>query len=291
MSTDTTPTARTRRLAVVAAAALVLSLGITACGSDGDTKSSGATGTASAGATAGAGSSTAASADVPKASGAITVFAAASLKESFTELGKKFEAANPGAKVTFNFGGSSSLATSINSGAPADVFAAASPATMKTVSDAGGAVGTPKTFVKNTLTIAVPKGNPKHVAGLKDLSAPGVKVALCAKEVPCGAAAQTALKAAGVELTPVTLEQDVKGALTKVELGEVDASLVYKTDVKADAAKIDGVDFPEAAKAVNDYPIAALAKAPNKDGAAAFVAYIGSAEAQQVLTAAGFQAP
>lgn len=162
---------------------------------------------------------------------------------------------------------------------------------MKTVTDAGGATGTPKTFVRNTLTIAVPKGNPKHVAALKDLAAPGAKVALCAKEVPCGAAALTALKAAGVDLTPVTLEQDVKGALTKVELGEVDASLVYKTDVKADAAKIDGVDFPEADKAVNDYPIAALAKAPNKDGAAAFVAYIQSPEAQQVLTAAGFRAP
>ncbi|WP_395293538.1 molybdate ABC transporter substrate-binding protein [Kitasatospora hibisci] len=290
MSTDTTPTARTRRLAVVAAAALVLSLGITACGSDGETISSG-TGTASAGAAAGAGSPTAAPADVPKASGTITVFAAASLRESFTELGRKFEAANPGARVTFNFGGSSGLATSINSGAPADVFAAASPATMKTVGDAGGTAGTPKTFVRNTLTIAVPKGNPQHVAGLRDLSAPGVKVALCAKEVPCGAAAQAALKAAGVELTPVTLEQDVKGALTKVELGEVDASLVYRTDVRADAAKIDGVDFPEAAEAVNDYPIAALAKAPNKPGAAAFVAYVGSAEAQQVLTAAGFQAP
>lgn len=118
-----------------------------------------------------------------------------------------------------------------------------------------------------------------------------MKVALCAKEVPCGAAAQTALKAAGLDLTPVTLEQDVKGALTKVELGEVDASLVYKTDVQADAAKIDGVDFPEAAKAVNDYPIAALAKAPNKEGAAAFVAYVQSPEAKQALTAAGFQAP
>ena len=219
------------------------------------------------------------------------MFAAASLKETFTDLGKKFEAANPGAKVTFNFGGSSALATSINSGAPADVFAAASPATMKTVTDGGGASGAPKTFVKNTLTIAVPKGNPKHIAGLKDLTGSGVKVALCAKEVPCGAAALTALKAAGVDLTPVTLEQDVKGALTKVELGEVDASLVYKTDVRADAAKIGGVDFPEADKAVNDYPIAALAKAPNKDGAAAFVAYIQSPEAKQVLTAAGFQAP
>ncbi|MER7581439.1 molybdate ABC transporter substrate-binding protein [Kitasatospora sp. NPDC097691] len=285
MSTRTTGT--TRRLAVAAAAALVLSLGVTACGSDG-AKSSGST---ASNTTAASGSAAAAGDSAPKASGTVTVFAAASLKETFTELGKKFEAANPGSKVTFNFGGSSSLATSINSGAPADVFAAASPATMKTVTDAGGASGQPAVFVKNTLTVAVPKGNPKHIAGLKDLTASGVKVALCAKEVPCGAAAQTALKAAGVDLTPVTLEQDVKGALTKVELGEVDASLVYKTDVQADAAKIDGVDFPEADKAVNDYPIAALAKAPNKDGAAAFVAYIQSPEAKQVLTAAGFQAP
>ncbi|MFJ9839590.1 molybdate ABC transporter substrate-binding protein [Kitasatospora sp. NPDC101155] len=282
MSTRTTAS---RRLAVAAAAVLALSLGVTACGSDGGATSSAASSSARATGDATGNSS------APKAHGDITVFAAASLKETFTDLGKKFEAANPGTKVTFNFGGSSALATSINSGAPADVFAAASPATMKTVTDAGGAGGEPKTFVKNTLTIAVPKGNPKHIAGLKDLTGSGVKVALCAKEVPCGAAAQTALKAAGLNLTPVTLEQDVKGALTKVELGEVDASLVYKTDVQSDAAKIDGVDFPEADKAVNDYPIAALAKAPNKDGAAAFVAYIQSPEAKQVLTTAGFQAP
>ncbi|MEU4114474.1 molybdate ABC transporter substrate-binding protein [Kitasatospora sp. NPDC028055] len=288
MSTRTTPT---RRLAVAATAALVLSLGATACGSDGGKSSGSASSAATAAATGATGAAGTDGATAPKAKGAITVFAAASLKETFTELGKKFEAANPGTKVTFNFGGSSALATSINSGAPADVFAAASPATMKTVTDAGGASGQPTTFVKNTLAIAVPKGNPKHLAGLKDLTGSGVKVALCAKEVPCGAAALTALKAAGVDLTPVTLEQDVKGALTKVELGEVDASLVYKTDVQADAAKIDGVDFPEAAKAVNDYPIAALAKAPNKDGAAAFVAYVRSPEAKQVLTAAGFQAP
>ncbi|MEE1787524.1 molybdate ABC transporter substrate-binding protein [Streptomyces sp. SP17BM10] len=283
-------TTTTRRLAVAAAAALALSLGATACGSDGGKSSAGATTpAASAGSAAAGGAASAGS--VPKASGDITVFAAASLKETFTELGKKFEAANPGAKVKFNFGGSSSLATSINSGAPADVFAAASPATMKTVTDAGGASGTPTTFVKNTLTIAVPKGNPKHITGLKDLTASGVKVALCAKEVPCGAAALTALQAAGLNLTPVTLEQDVKGALTKVELGEVDASLVYRTDVQADGGKIDGVDFPEAAKAVNDYPIATLAKAPNKDGAAAFVAYVQSPEGKLALTTAGFQTP
>ncbi|MFI6152698.1 molybdate ABC transporter substrate-binding protein [Kitasatospora sp. NPDC051170] len=270
-----------RRLVVACAAVLALGLGASACGSS-SSSDSGTSAAPSAPASAGG---------AVKARGTVTVFAAASLKETFTDLGKKFEAANPGAKVVFNFGGSSSLATSINSGAPADVFAAASPATMKTVTDAGGVSGQPTTFVRNTLTIAVPKGNPKHVAGLKDLTAPGVKVALCAKEVPCGAAALTALKAADLQLTPVTLEQDVKGALTKVELGEVDASLVYKTDVHADAAKIDGVDFPEAAKAVNDYPVATLAKAPNKDGAAAFLAYVTSPEARQVLTAAGFQAP
>ncbi|MFC9324433.1 molybdate ABC transporter substrate-binding protein [Kitasatospora sp. NPDC057015] len=276
-------TTSTRRLVVAAAAALALSLGVTACGSDG-----GKSGDASTAAATAAGSSPAAA---PKLAGEVNVFAAASLTGTFTDLGKKFETAYPGVKVKFNFGGSSALAQSINSGAPADVFAAASTSTMKTVSDAGGVNGTAANFVRNTLTIAVPKGNPKHIAALKDLAAPGLKVALCAKEVPCGAAAVNALKAGAVDLTPVTLEQDVKGALTKVELGEVDASLVYRTDVKADAAKIDGVDFPEADKAVNDYPIAALAKAPNKDTAAAFVAYIQSAEAKQVLTAAGFQTP
>ncbi|MEV7180547.1 molybdate ABC transporter substrate-binding protein [Kitasatospora sp. NPDC093679] len=270
-----------RRSAVAALVAVALAAGLTACGSSGTSNSNAAP--ASSAASAGAPSSAA------KVSGDLTVFAAASLKETFTALGKKFEAANPGVKVTFNFGGSSALAQSIVSGAPADVFAAASPATMKTVSDAKAAEGTPRVFVKNTLEIAVPKGNPKHVTGLKDLS--GVKVALCAKEVPCGAAALKALQAGGVNITPVTLEQDVKGALTKVELGEVDASLVYRTDVQADAAKIDGVEFPEAAKAVNDYPIAALAKAPNAPAAAAFVAYIRSAEAARALTAAGFQAP
>ncbi|RKE22407.1 molybdate ABC transporter substrate-binding protein [Streptomyces sp. TLI_171] len=262
---------RSARRLLAASAVLALAAGLTACTSSGSSTSN-----------------SSASAR-PEVKGTVTVFAAASLKESFTELGKRFEAAYPGTTVTFNFGGSSALAQSIVSGAPADVFAAASPATMKTVSDAKLTGADPKVFVKNTLEIAVTKGNPKHIAGLKDLT--GVKTALCAKEVPCGAAAVTALKAAGLNLTPATYEQDVKGALTKVELGEVDASLVYRTDVKADAAKIDGVDFPEAAQAVNDYPIAALAKAPNTNGAAAFLGYVGSADARRVLTEAGFQAP
>jgi molybdate transport system substrate-binding protein len=225
------------------------------------------------------------------ASGPITVLAAASLTESFNQIGKDFEAANPGAKVTFSYGGSSGLAQQITSGAPADVFAAASPATMKAVTDAGDAAATPTTFVRNQLVIAVPKGNPKGITSLAALAKSDVKVALCAEQVPCGTAAKKALAAANVKVTPVTLEQDVKAALSKVKLGEVDAALVYRTDAKAASADVDGIEFPESAQAINDYPIVALKNAPNAAGAAAFVAYVESAAAQKVLTDAGFQQP
>ncbi|GAB3136430.1 molybdate ABC transporter substrate-binding protein [Micromonospora sonneratiae] len=223
--------------------------------------------------------------------GNVTVFAAASLTESFTRIGKDFEAANPGVKVTFSFAGSSALATQINQGAPADVFASAAPANMKTVTDAGNGVGAPTTFVRNQLVIAVPKGNPKGVTGLADLTKPDAKVALCAEQVPCGAAAKKALDAAGVKLTPVTLEQDVKGALSKVKLGEVDAALVYRTDAKAAAADVEGIEFPESAGAINDYPIVVLKNAANRTAAQAFVNYVLSDTGRGVLTAAGFQAP
>lgn len=215
----------------------------------------------------------------------ITVLAAASLTESFTRIGDDFEKANPGTTMTFSFGGSSGLAQQVTAGAPADVFAAASPATMRTVVDAGDAAGEPAVFARNQLVIAVPKGNPKRVTGLASLSAPGMKVALCAEQVPCGAAA----KKAGVTVTPVTSEQDVKAALAKVRLGEVDAAVVYRTDVRAAAADVDGVEFPESARALNDYPIVALRAAPNAAGAAAFVAYVRSEPAQRVLAEAGFQ--
>lgn len=257
---------RRRRLVALAAVAW---LGLTGCGGDGSASGAGDWSVA----------------------GGVTVFAAASLTESFTQIGKDFEAANPGTKVTFNFAGSSQLATQINEGAPADVFAAASPATMKTVTDAGNGDGTPVTFVKNQLVIAVPKGNPDGVAGLADLTRPGVKVALCAEQVPCGAAARKALTAAGVELTPVTLERDVKAALSKVKLGEVDAALVYRTDATAASSDVDGVQFPESAGAVNDYPMVVLKDAPNRAVAEAFVTYVRSTEGMAVLTAAGFQAP
>ncbi|MCT7353281.1 molybdate ABC transporter substrate-binding protein [Streptomyces sp. 15-116A] len=226
-----------------------------------------------------------------KISGTVTVFAAASLKESFTELGKRFEKEHPGTKVAFNFSGSDSLAASITSGAPADVFAAASAKTMKVVTDEGAAAGTPATFIRNRLQIATLPGNPEGIKSLKDLTASGLKVVLCDKEVPCGSAAQTALTAAGVEVTPVSYEQDVKSALTKVELKEADAALVYRTDVKAAGDKVEGVEFPESAKAVNDYPIARLEDAPNPAGAKAFLELVQSPEGQTVLTAAGFLKP
>ncbi|WP_376768136.1 molybdate ABC transporter substrate-binding protein [Nonomuraea rhodomycinica] len=220
----------------------------------------------------------------------VTVFAAASLTGAFTALGKHFEAAHPGTSVKFNFGSSATLAQQIAQGAPADVFAAASPATMKTVTDASPATS-PKTFVRNKLQIAVPSDNPAKVDELKDLADPKVKVALCAEQVPCGAAAVKALDAAGLEVKPVTLEQDVKATLTKVELGEVDAALVYRTDVIAAAGKVQGIAFPEADKAINDYPIAALPKAPAGELAEQFVGLVLSPQGKDVLTKAGFEAP
>ena len=221
--------------------------------------------------------------------GPVTVLAAASLTESFTTIGRQFEAAHPGSTVTFSFAGSSQLAAQITAGAPADVFAAASPATMRTVVDAGAAAGEPVVLVRNQLVIAVPRGNPAGVRTLGDLARPGVSVALCAEQVPCGAAAKQALT--GVPVTPVTLEQDVRAALAKVRLGEVDAALVYRTDARAAAADVEAIEFPASAGAINDYPIVALRDAPNPAGAAAFMAWVRGAPALAVLTGAGFQRP
>lgn len=268
---------RTLRVAGVGAAAL---LALSACSSSDSGSSSDSSPK----------SDTSASSS-PKLSGTVTVFAAASLKESFTTLGKEFEKANPGTKVTFNFGGSDTLAASITGGAPADVFAAASPKTMAIVTDKKDAATTPATFVRNQLEIATLPGNPDKVASLKDLTKSGLKVVLCDKTVPCGAAAQKALDASKLKLTPVSYEQDVKSALTKVELKEADAAVVYQTDVKAAGDKVEGVEFPESAKAINKYPIALLKDAPNAEAAKAFIALVQSAEGQKVLTAAGFLQP
>ncbi|QDP98608.1 molybdate ABC transporter substrate-binding protein [Microlunatus elymi] len=223
--------------------------------------------------------------------GKITVLAAASLTESFSTIGKNFEQAHPGSTVTFSFGSSATLATEVNQGAPADVLATADERTMKLVTDAGNASAKPAIFATNTLEIAVPAGNPGHVTGLADFADPKYKTALCAKEVPCGAAAQKVFADAKITPKPVSYETDVKAALQKVEQNEVDAALVYKTDVAAAGDKVHGIDFPEASSVVNQYPLVALKDAKNPDGAAAFVAYVRSAAGQQVLQAAGFGKP
>jgi molybdate transport system substrate-binding protein len=223
--------------------------------------------------------------------GSITVLAAASLTESFTELGMRFEAANPDATVRFSFAASSELATQIEQGAPADVFASASPATMAQVTDAGRVAGSPEVLVRNTLEIAVPAGNPAGVTGLADFADEELTIALCAPEVPCGAAAEMVFELAGVTPAPDTLEADVKATLSKVTLGEVDAALVYRTDVLAAGDKVDGLAFPEAEDAVNDYPIAVLADAGNPAVARAFVDLARSPEGGEVLADAGFDLP
>jgi molybdate transport system substrate-binding protein len=222
--------------------------------------------------------------------GAITVLAAASLTEAFTRLRRDFEAAHPGSTVSFSFGSSATLATQVTQGAPADVFAAASPATMRTVTDAGAATR-PVDFVTNTLELAVPSGNPAHVRGLADLANPRLRIALCAPQVPCGAAAVTVLAAAGVDAQPDTLESDVKAVLQKVTSDEVDAALVYRTDVRAAGDALQGIEFPEAAQAVNRYPLAVLTESRNPTTAQAFVDHVLSADGRRVLTEAGFGPP
>ncbi|MFI0349516.1 molybdate ABC transporter substrate-binding protein [Actinomadura sp. 9N407] len=232
----------------------------------------------------------------------LTVFAAASLTETFTSLGRSFEASHPGVKVRFSFGGSSTLARQIVEGAPADVFATADTTTMNKATDAGAVkAGQTQVFARNRLVIALPKdggsgpssgaGAATGVRSLRDLARPGLKVVLCAEQVPCGAAAGKALDAAGVRVRPVSQEQDVKAVLTKVRMGEADAGLVYRTDVRSAASEVQGVDFPESAKAVNDYPIAVLDKAPQQALAREFVQLVRSGQGRSTLTGAGFEAP
>ena len=223
-------------------------------------------------------------------SGTLTVFAAASLTDVFPDLGERLEADHPGLDVQFNFAGSSALATQITQGAPADVFASANESQMAVVTDAGLA-DDPRVFAANVLQIAVPAGNPAGVTGLADLAREELAVALCAPQVPCGAAAEDVLAAAGVTAAPDTLEEDVRAALTQVELGEVDAALVYTTDVTAAGNAVEGIDVPEAGQAVNDYPVAVLADAPNPEAAAAFVELVESQEGQQAFADVGFRTP
>jgi molybdate transport system substrate-binding protein len=226
-----------------------------------------------------------------KLTGTLTVFAAASLTDVFTELGNQLKADNPGLRLQFDFAGSSALATQLTQGAPADVFASANEAQMKVVTDAGLQAGAQAVFAENVLEIAVPKTNPGHVTGLSDFARPELTLAICAAEVPCGAAAHKVFQAAGIKAVPDTEEEDVKAALTKVQLGEVDAALVYATDVQAAGPGITGIPFPEAGQAINKYPICTLKAAPNPAAARAFLDLVTSDPGQKALAAAGFRTP
>jgi len=238
----------------------------------------------------GSSSSPPASSSPAAATGTITVFAASSLKESFTQLGKQFEAAHPGDTVNFSFGASSTLATQITSGAPADVFASASTKNMDQVVTAGDASG-PQNFAKNIMEVAIPPSNPGHVTSVTDLAKSPVKVALCQPAVPCGVVAAKVFKNAGITVKPVTLQPDVKSVLTQVELGNVDAGVVYVTDVMAAGAKVKGVTIPAGDEASTVYPIATISNSKYQSIAQAFVAYVLSSAGQQVLTTAGFEKP
>lgn len=258
------------RTVPLAAAALALTLPLAACGDD-DGASSGA--------------------DTPAADRReLIVFAAASLTGAFTELAQDFEAAHPGVEITFNFGSSGTLATQINEGAPADVFASASPATMTTVTDAGNGAGTAVTFVRNRLEIAVPAGNPGAVQDITDFADEGLDIALCATTAPCGSAADKLFGEAGITPEPDTREADVKAVLTKVEAGEVDAALVYHTDVLAAGDKVEGIEFDESDLAINDYLITALKDSDQAELAADWVEFVRTDEAQDVLVESGFEA-
>jgi molybdate transport system substrate-binding protein len=224
------------------------------------------------------------------ATGTITVFAASSLKETFTTLGKQFEAAHPGDTVKFSFGASSTLATQITDGAPADVFASAAPKNMDTVVSAGDA-SNPQDFAKNTAEVAVPPSNPANVTSVNDLAKSSVKVALCQPKVPCGVVAAGVFKNAGITVKPVTLQPDVKSVLTQVELGNVDAGVVYVTDVMAAGSKVKGVTIPADLNASTLYPIASVSNSKSLSIAQAFVAYVLSPAGQAVLSAAGFEKP
>ena len=231
------------------------------------------------------------SASSDQITGDLTVFAAASLKATFTKLGEQFEADHPGTDVAFNFAGSSDLVAQLTQGAPADVFASADTANMTKAVDAGLVDGSPTNFATNTLTIVTPPGNPKNIASFADLAAPGNQVVVCAPQVPCGAATKKIEDATGVDIAPVSEESSVTDVLGKVTTGQADAGLVYVTDAAGAGDAVVTVDFHESATVVNTYPIASLKSAQNPSAAQAFVELVTGPVGQQVLADAGFAAP
>jgi molybdate transport system substrate-binding protein len=266
------------------ALASVPALLVAACGGDDDDDAT-ATDTGD-----GSAETTEAPAEESALEGDITVFAAASLTDAFDEVGTAFEEANPDVNVEFNYGPSSGLREQILEGAPADVFASANTSNMDQVVE-GDAAESPESFVTNQLQIAVPAGNPGEVDGLDDFGDADLLIGLCAEDVPCGEFGREALANAGVTPEVDTNEADVRALLTKVESGDLDAGIVYVTDVLAAGDAVEGVEIPAEDNVTATYPIAALIDSGNAEVAQAFVDFVLSDEGQEILASYGFDSP
>jgi molybdate transport system substrate-binding protein len=227
----------------------------------------------------------------PKPSGEITVFAASSLTESFDAIAKQFEKKYPDVTVKFNYDASSNLATQINQGAPADVFASADQDNLQKTIDAGTVTPPPVVFAKNRLEIAVEKGNPKKIKSLADLQKSGLVVVLCADQVPCGKYAAQSLAMAGVSISPASKEENAKATLSKVSIGEADASIVYVTDVKASKGTASGVKIADKQNVIATYPMGVVKQSQNATAAKAWVQFVESKDGQKTLRKFGFLPP
>ncbi|WP_082634134.1 molybdate ABC transporter substrate-binding protein [Arthrobacter alpinus] len=263
-----------KKLSALAAAA-ILTVSLTSCAPASDTTSTPA----------------AASATAPELSGTLSVFAAASLKKTFTDLATAFEAAHPKVKVSLSFDGSSTLVTQIIQGARADVFASADTKNMTKLSDAKMAAGEPLDFATNFLTLVVPPTNPANIASFADAAKAGTKLVICAPQVPCGAAALSDATNAGLTLAPVSEELNVTSVLGKVTSGEADAGLVYVTDAKSAGQAVTEVPLKLATPTVNKYPIVAVEGSKQQELAQAFIALVTAPQGQKVLQDAGFGTP
>ncbi len=274
---------RMSRLYLVPVAALAVVAA--ACGDDDDDGGTAATTAAPAdtsGTTGGSGAGVA---------GDITVFAAASLTDAFTDVGAAFSEANPDATATFSFDASSALVTQITEGAPADVFASADTANMDKLTDEGLNGTDPVIFATNLLAIIVPAGNPAGVTSVEDLASPDVTVVLCAEEVPCGNYANQILDAAGVDVTPASFEENVRGVVTKVTAGEADAGIVYVTDVTAAGDAAELVEIPEDVNVLAQYPIATVGASEDQEVGEAFIDFLSGSDGQAILAEYGFGPP
>ncbi|HWU07751.1 MAG TPA: molybdate ABC transporter substrate-binding protein [Streptomyces sp.] len=248
--------------AAVLAAALLATLA--ACGSDGDGKDSAAPGTR------------------------LTVLAASSLTDVFATAGAAYEKEHPGTRVTFSFAGSQELAAQVGQGAPADALVTADTRTMDGLA---ADTGEPTVIARNRLVIATGEGNPEKIGSIEDLADPALKVVLAAPEVPAGRYGKQILDARKIDVKPVSQEPSVRAVLSKVELGEADAGLVYRTDAAAATGEVDAIDIPDAQNVIASYPAATLKSSGNSKAAAAFVSWLSTPGAQKILRAAGFQKP